>query len=143
MPAGAGWPAAWLENTLRALAFDPAETLVWLGPAIGPAAFEVGVEVREAFVAEHAEAASAFVPGTQPGKFMADIYQLARIRLAAQGVTAVYGGGLCTVSDQRFFSLPPCIPHRAFRQPDLAGQLSLWLIPVKVGGLESLKTVLI
>lgn len=51
-----------------------------------------------------AEAASAFVPGAQPGKFMADIYQLARIRLAAQGVTAIYGGGLCTVSDKRFFS---------------------------------------
>ena len=105
--AHAGWrglAGGVLENTLKALTFDPAETLVWLGPAIGPAAFEVGAEVREAFVAEHAEAASAFVPGAQPGKFMADIYQLARIRLAAQGVTAIYGGGLCTVSDPRFFS---------------------------------------
>ena len=105
--AHAGWrglAGGVLENTLQALTFDPAETLVWLGPAIGPAAFEVGAEVREAFVAEHAEAASAFVPGAQPGKFMADIYQLARIRLAAQGVTAIYGGGLCTVSDPRFFS---------------------------------------
>ncbi|PAV48159.1 multi-copper polyphenol oxidoreductase [Pseudomonas sp. HAR-UPW-AIA-41] len=105
--AHAGWrglAGGVLENTLRALAFDPAETLVWLGPAIGPAAFEVGAEVREAFVVQHAEAASAFVPGAQAGKFMADIYQLARIRLAAQGVTAVYGGGLCTVSDERFFS---------------------------------------
>ena len=105
--AHAGWrglAGGVLENTLKALAFDPVETLVWLGPAIGPAAFEVGAEVREAFVAEHAEAASAFVPGAQPGKFMANIYQLARIRLVAQGVTAIYGGGLCTVSDQRFFS---------------------------------------
>ena len=105
--AHAGWrglAGSVLENTLQALTFDPAETLVWLGPAIGPAAFEVGAEVREVFVAEHAEATSAFVPGAQPGKFMADIYQLARIRLAAQGVTAIYGGGLCTVSDQRFFS---------------------------------------
>lgn len=105
--AHAGWrglAGGVLENTLQALAFDPAETLVWLGPAIGPAAFEVGAEVREAFVIQHAEAASAFVPGAQPGKFMADIYQLARIRLVAQGVTAIYGGGLCTVSDQRFFS---------------------------------------
>ena len=105
--AHAGWrglAGGVLENTLDALALDPAETLVWLGPAIGPEAFEVGAEVREAFVAQHAEAASAFVPGAQAGKFMADIYQLARIRLAAQGVTAVYGGGLCTVSDERFFS---------------------------------------
>ena len=105
--AHAGWrglAGGVLENTLKALALDPAETLVWLGPAIGPAVFEVGAEVREAFVAQHAEAASAFVPGAQAGKFMADIYQLARIRLAAQGVTAVYGGGLCTVSDERFFS---------------------------------------
>jgi hypothetical protein len=77
---------------------------VWLGPAIGPAAFEVGGEVREAFVQRHAEAASAFVPSVNAGKFMADIYQLARIRLAAIGVTAVSGGGLCTYSDPRFYS---------------------------------------
>ena len=64
--AHAGWrglAGGVLENTLRALALDPAETLVWLGPAIGPAAFEVGAEVREAFVVQHAEATSAFVPG--------------------------------------------------------------------------------
>ena len=77
---------------------------MWLGPAIGPKAFEVGLEVRDAFTAVHPEAARAFVDGERPGKLMADIYELARIRLAARGVTAVYGGGYCTVSDGRFFS---------------------------------------
>ncbi|MBW6162492.1 polyphenol oxidase family protein, partial [Pseudomonas aeruginosa] len=81
------------------------ELLVWLGPAIGPQAFEVGGEVRDAFVAAHAEARSAFVPSANPGRFMADIYRLARIRLGAHGVTAVHGGGLCTFSDtERFYS---------------------------------------
>ncbi|MDG9922185.1 MULTISPECIES: peptidoglycan editing factor PgeF [unclassified Pseudomonas] len=105
--AHAGWrglAGGVLENTLEALAVEPAEMLVWLGPAIGPQAFEVGPEVREAFLAQHAEAAQAFLPSRNPGKYMADIYALARIRLAARGVTAVYGGGLCTVSDERFFS---------------------------------------
>ncbi|NIF30171.1 peptidoglycan editing factor PgeF [Pantoea sp. Tr-811] len=105
--AHAGWrglAGGVLEATLDRLALAPEEVLVWLGPAIGPAAFEVGLEVREAFTAVHPEAARAFVEGERPGKLMADIYELARIRLAARGVTAVYGGGLCTVSDERFFS---------------------------------------
>lgn len=105
--AHAGWrglAGGVLENTLDALAVEPAEVLVWLGPAIGPQAFEVGPEVREAFVSRHAEAERAFSPSRNTGKFMADIYALARIRLAARGVTAVYGGGFCTVSDGRFFS---------------------------------------
>ncbi|MGQ7815609.1 peptidoglycan editing factor PgeF [Metapseudomonas furukawaii] len=93
-----------LEATLDALALAPEEVLVWLGPAIGPEAFEVGPEVREAFVAQHPQAASAFRPSLNAGKFMADIYQLARIRLAARGVTAVHGGGFCTVGDPRFYS---------------------------------------
>lgn len=78
--------------------------MVWLGPAIGPKAFEVGPEVREAFMQQLAQTAEAFVPSHNPGKFLADIYQLARLRLAACGITAVYGGGLCTVTDPRFFS---------------------------------------
>lgn len=105
--AHAGWrglAGGVLEATLDALAVDPADVLVWLGPAIGPLAFEVGAEVREAFVAIHPHADSAFLPGAHPGKFMADIYELARIRLAARGVNAVYGGGYCTVTDPRFFS---------------------------------------
>lgn len=105
--AHAGWrglAGGVLETTLDALAVPGEELLVWLGPAIGPAAFEVGPEVREAFVAQHVDAAEAFTPSRNAGRFMADLYQLARIRLAAVGVDAVYGGGLCTFSDARFYS---------------------------------------
>lgn len=105
--AHAGWrglAAGVLEATLDSLAVPPEEVLVWLGPAIGPQAFEVGPEVRETFVEQLPEAAKAFVPSSNAGKFMADIYELARLRLAARGVTAVYGGGFCTVTDPRFFS---------------------------------------
>ncbi|XLY89226.1 peptidoglycan editing factor PgeF [Ectopseudomonas mendocina] len=105
--AHAGWrglAGGVLESTVKVLNVAPQELLVWLGPAIGPSAFEVGAEVREAFVQQHAEAASAFVPSVNAGKFMADIYHLARIRLAAIGVTSVSGGGLCTYNDPRFYS---------------------------------------
>lgn len=105
--AHAGWrglAGGVLEATVQALGVAPEELLVWLGPAIGPEAFEVGAEVREVFLRQHGEADAAFVPGAVSGKFMADIYQLARIRLAAIGVTAVSGGGLCTYSDPRFYS---------------------------------------
>ena len=105
--AHAGWrglAAGVLEATLAALAVAPDEVLVWLGPAIGAQAFEVGGEVREAFIAAHPQAAAAFGPSANPGRYMADIYRLARIRLAACGVTAVYGGGFCTYSDPRFYS---------------------------------------
>lgn len=105
--AHAGWRGlvgGVLEATLDALVVAPAEVLVWLGPAIGPEAFEVGPEVREAFLDQNSEAAQVFVPSRNPGRFMADLYQLARIRLAACGVTAVHGGGFCTFSDPRFYS---------------------------------------
>ena len=65
---------------------------------------DLSPEVREAFVASHPEADQAFRPSVNQGKHMADIYQLARIRLAARGIHAVYGGGFCTVSDPRFYS---------------------------------------
>lgn len=108
--AHAGWRGlanGVLEATLDALAVPAGEVLVWLGPAIGPEAFEVGPEVREAFVDRHPEAAAAFRPSgnpLHPQRLLADLYALARIRLAARGVTAVYGGGLCTFSDARFYS---------------------------------------
>ncbi|WP_348748665.1 peptidoglycan editing factor PgeF [Pseudomonas rhodesiae] len=105
--AHAGWrglAAGVLEATVDSLAVGPADILVWLGPAIGPQAFEVGPEVREVFMQQLPATAQAFVPSRNPGKFMADIYQLARLRLATRGITAVYGGGLCTVTDPRFFS---------------------------------------
>lgn len=123
--AHAGWrglAGGVLEAAVQALDVAPDELLVWLGPAIGPAAFEVGAEVREAFVRQHAEAQAAFAPSINAGKFMADIYQLARIRLAAAGVTAVSGGGLCTYSDPRFYS---------YRRSARTGRLAslVWLQP--------------
>ncbi|MFZ3183004.1 MAG: peptidoglycan editing factor PgeF [Pseudomonas sp.] len=105
--AHAGWRGlvgGVLEATVQAMALPAEQLLAWLGPAIGPAAFEVGGEVREAFVSKHPQAEAAFVPSLNQGRFMADIYALARIRLAACGVAAVYGGGFCTVSDPRFYS---------------------------------------
>jgi YfiH family protein len=105
--AHGGWrglAAGILEATVDRLKVPSSEILVWLGPAIGPTAFEVGPEVREAFISTHPEAVEAFVPSVNDGRFMADIYALARLRLAAIGVTAVYGGGFCTVNDPRFYS---------------------------------------
>lgn len=105
--AHAGWrglAAGMLEATVAAMGGSGAQIMAWLGPAIGPNAFEVGVEVREAFVSQHPAAADAFVPSSNAGRYMADLYQLARIRLAACGVTAVFGGGFCTFSDPRFYS---------------------------------------
>jgi len=105
--AHAGWRGlanGVLEATLDSLATPADEILAWLGPAIGPQAFEVGPEVREAFIAQLPRAEQAFVLSHNAGKFLADIYELARLRLAARGVSAVYGGGLCTVTDPRFFS---------------------------------------
>lgn len=105
--AHAGWRGlanGVLEATLDALATPADQILAWLGPAIGPDAFEVGPEVRDAFIAQHAEADAAFRPSANAGRYLADIYALARIRLAARGITAVYGGGFCTVSDPRFYS---------------------------------------
>ena len=75
---------------------------MWLGAAISPDAFEVGAEVRAAFIAEATEADVAFQP-LPDGKFLADIYQLARQRLARVGVLAVYGGESCTVIEREAF----------------------------------------
>ncbi|MDB5979212.1 MAG: laccase [Pseudomonas sp.] len=105
--AHGGWrglAAGILEATVDRMQAPGSEIIVWLGPAIGPKAFEVGPEVREAFMRTHPETIEAFVPSINDGRFMADIYALARLRLAACGVTAVYGGGLCTVTDPRFYS---------------------------------------
>ncbi len=109
--AHAGWrglAAGVAEATVDAMRgwLPPARPLVaWLGPAIGPGAFEVGEEVRAAFCDVDAAASEAFVPAAGGGKWLADLYRLARLRLARCGVEAVHGGGRCTVSDpQRFYS---------------------------------------
>ncbi|MDH4765995.1 peptidoglycan editing factor PgeF [Pseudomonas sp. CBMAI 2609] len=105
--AHAGWrglAGGVLEAAAASLEVAPAEVLVWLGPAIGPASFEVGAEVREAFVAQQGDAERCFV-ARGGDKYLGDLYALARLRLAAQGITAVYGGGFDTFADdQRFFS---------------------------------------
>ncbi len=105
--AHAGWrglAAGVLENTVAALRTPPQRLLAWLGPAAGPDAYEVGAEVREAFVGQDAGAAAAFAP-TRPGHWHCDLYALARRRLAALGLARVHGGGLCTISDAaRFYS---------------------------------------
>lgn len=105
--AHAGWRgllAGVLEETIKGMAVPPVEILAWLGPAIGPDCFEVGDEVRTAFVERDAAAALAF-RSHGSGKWLADIYLLARQRLQAAGVSSVSGGDLCTVSDpSRFFS---------------------------------------
>lgn len=112
--AHAGWRglcSGVIERTVAAMAVPAQSLMAWLGPAIGPSAFEVGPEVREAFIAVQPEAEQAFTPvAGREGKYLADIYLLARQRLAALGINRVYvpgpdGGGLCTYSDAgRFFS---------------------------------------
>ena len=121
--AHAGWRGLLggvLESTMAAMAVPPDQVLAWLGPAIGPSAFEVGDEVRAAFVAELPAAGAAFAPCGQ-GKWLADLYALARLRLARAGVTAVYGGNACTYSDPtRYFS---------YRRDGVTGRMAtlIWL----------------
>lgn len=116
--AHAGWrglAAGVLENTVRALsarATPGAHIIAWLGPAIGPGHFEVGSEVRDAFLAADAGAGIAFAPG-RAGRWMCDLYLLARRRLGAVGVTNVSGGGSCTYADEaRFHSHRRDVQHR-------------------------------
>lgn len=105
--AHAGWrglSAGVIEATVAAMGLPAQRLHAWLGPAIGPKAYEVGAEVREAFVAKDAAAESAFAP-TRPGHWHLDLYVVARQRLSRLGVTRISGGGFCTHTDQeRFFS---------------------------------------
>ena len=95
-----------IENLVSEMAVAPETLQAWLGPAIGPDSFEVGPEVRDAFLEHDPKAVQAFrAEGARPGHFMADIYALASLRLNHLGVSNVTGGGLCTVKDSdRFFS---------------------------------------
>jgi polyphenol oxidase len=133
--AHAGWRglcAGVLENTVQRFVSPPQELMAWLGPAIGPQVFEVGPEVREAFLAAfetlHAATRSqwfagfekCFVPGPKTtGHHLADLYALARLRLRLAGVDAVYGGNYCTFSDPRFYS---------FRRAAVTGRLASCIV---------------
>jgi YfiH family protein len=105
--AHAGWrglSAGVIENTIAAMGVKANNLLAFLGPAIGPAAFGVGADVRDAFLAADAAAAAAFTPHRE-GKWLADLFLLGGQRLARAGVHRIYGGGLCTFSDPaRFYS---------------------------------------
>src|SRR5690606_29314810 len=105
--AHAGWRGlaqGVLTATVDALGLPPDDLLAWLGPAIGPRAFEVGDEVRAAFADRGFAVERAFAPNAR-GRWQADLYALAAEALNRAGVTAIYGGEHCTFSDaDRFFS---------------------------------------
>jgi polyphenol oxidase len=121
--AHAGWrglAAGVLEETIRKLGVPPLELLAWLGPAIGQAHFEVGDDVRTAFMAGDLQSATAF-KSNAGGRWQCDLYALARRRLAALGVRAIFGGDWCTYADAtRFFS---------FRRDGQCGRMAalIWL----------------
>jgi YfiH family protein len=101
----AGWRglcAGVIEQCIGRMSTPPEKLLVWLGPAIGAKAYEVGVEVRDAFLAKDKGAESAF-QGTRPGHWHCDLYALARRRLVNIGVQQIYGGHWCTHSDPVHF----------------------------------------
>jgi len=123
--AHAGWrglSAGVLESAIAALGAGPSDVVAWMGPAIGPRAFEVGAEVKEAFESSDAGAGEAFLQH-KPGKFMADLYALARRRFARAGVAQVHGGGYCTFEEaDRFFS---------YRRVQRSGRMGafIWIEP--------------
>ncbi len=119
----AGWrglEAGIIENTLAKFKKPSSDIMVWLGPAIGSQAFEVGPEVKAAFVANNSIAEAAFTPSAA-NRFLADIFLLAKQRLSAQGVTAIYGGDHCTYREkERFFS---------YRRDGITGRMAslIWI----------------
>ncbi len=121
--AHAGWKglaAGIIETTIRAMEVAPQDLMAWLGPAISQQAFEVGEEVRALFVDANRQAAVAFIPG-QHGKWLADLYRLAYLRLNALGITQIYGGNYCTYREsEKFFS---------YRRDGVTGRMGafIWL----------------
>lgn len=119
----AGWrglAGGVIEQTVQTMGVRAGSLLAWLGPAIGPGNFEVGGDVRAAFCAREPDD-EAYFRARPNGKWLADLYGLARQRLARLGVTAISGGGFCTVSDSaRFFS---------YRRDGLTGRMAalIWL----------------
>jgi copper oxidase (laccase) domain-containing protein len=130
--AHAGWrglAAGVLESTIDAMPCRADQLLAWLGPAIGPQAYEVGGEVRSAFTSHDPQSDTAFVPSGNTAvsdaratpRWLADLYTLARRRLQTAGVTAIYGGDFCTLTDSaRFFS---------YRRDGVTGRMAsgIWL----------------
>lgn len=121
--AHAGWRglcSGVLEHTVAQFNAAPSSLMAWLGPAIGPQQFEVGEDVKQAFISIDAKSALAFTPFGS--KYLADIYLLARLRLQAAGIQAIYGGNRCTVTEkQQFFS---------YRRDGITGRMAslIWLI---------------
>ena len=120
--AHAGWrglAAGILENVIRTMDAPPQDLIAYIGPGIGARRYEVGEDVRKAFVDRDSAAAKAFAP-RQNGTYFADLYALARQRLAAAGVAGIHGGGFCTASEERFFS---------FRRDQTTGRMAslIWL----------------
>jgi YfiH family protein len=121
--AHAGWRglcAGVLDATLDAMQAAPGDVLAWLGPAIGPSVYEVGAEVRDAFLAAGRAPETAFSP-TRPGHWRLDLYAVARSQLLHRGLTEISGGGFCTYTDaERFYS---------FRRGGEAGRMAaaVWL----------------
>ena len=118
----AGWrglAAGVIEQTVSQLPAASTSLMAWLGPAIGPMAFEVGEEVRQVFIEQQPEAHPGFTARGE--KWLCDLYYLARLRLRSVGVTSIYGGGLCTYTDsQRFYS---------YRRDGITGRMAslIWI----------------
>lgn len=127
--AHAGWrglSAGVLENTLAAMGTPCGKIIAWLGPAIAAKSYEVGDEVRDVFLAHDPAAASAFA-ATRPGHWLCDLYELARLRLRAAGVTRIFGGGLDTFTDARL--------HSYRRDGARSGRMAslVWISPTSAG----------
>jgi len=120
--AHAGWrglAAGIVENVVQAMGVPSRDIIAYIGPGIGAHRYEVGEDVRKAFVDRDPAAARSFAP-RQGGKYLVDLYGLARQRLAAAGVAGIHGGGFCTASEERFFS---------FRRDETTGRMAslIWL----------------
>ena len=114
-----------IENAIQAMQnHAKGNLLAWMGPAIGPQCFEVGEDVRQPFIKHNLRAMQAFQSTSKPGKWLADIYQLARIRLQSLGVNAIYGGDYCTFLDKEHFY--------SYRRDKTTGRMAtlIWLNPV-------------
>ena len=125
--AHAGWrglAGGVIEATIAKLGVDPASLFAWLGPAIGPKSYEVGDDVRDAFVRADADAVAAFTP-TREGHWLCDLYAVARQRLIREGLTRISGGGFDTVADARFYS---------YRRDGETGRFAslIWIEPATV-----------